>query len=131
GAKLRGRHLDGVRGTLEDGEADDERVDRLRVGRSRGTDVECHGAASCPERPHAERRCSLRWACVRTPTRGTAMSRTLAVSFAALLLLGTAARGHAADCSGGGLRSVDVTPGKARLQATVTRAGLTPAAFVA
>jgi hypothetical protein len=48
-----------------------------------------------------------------------------------LLLLATAARVHAADCSGGGLRAVDVTPGKARLQATVTRDGLTPAAFVA
>lgn len=59
------------------------------------------------------------------------MSRTLIVSLAALLALGTAVHSHAADCSGGGLRAVAITPGKARLQATVTRAGLTPAAFVA
>ncbi len=56
------------------------------------------------------------------------MVRTL---LAVLTLALLAPRAHAADCAGGALRSVDVGPGKATLQATVTAAGLTPEALVA
>lgn len=55
------------------------------------------------------------------------MLRVLAL----LLVVLCASRGHAADCAGGPVRSLRVTPGRVAFTGTVTRAGLTHSAAVA
>jgi hypothetical protein len=56
------------------------------------------------------------------------MRALLAAALAALVFAPSA---HAADCSGADITGLDVTPGRVRLRATVTRAGLDPAALIA